>query len=420
MTEAITAAQSGETVVVLKTPAENSYAVNKAINLTVNETATVSLTGSMAGVTNHGELTLTSATVSGAVTNDGELTIESGTYQGNITNSDTMTVTSGNFTGTVTNAGTLDVTDGVFTSLSNSSQLTIADGEFTTLTNTGTATIAGGEFDTITNNAGSIAISSGSFDTVANNSGATMTVNGGTFEGALTNAGTLSITDGSFLASANTTSGEFTHAASIPAPKIAVLENGYWVLGYANDPVAKVGDTVYYTLAEAVEAVPMNGTIQMIGDSIDTSLVNFRSGKGNLTLDLNGHVIYGDGHSSVIFYDGGYGKTLTIIDSNPTATHADASLPAGGVITGGYADGTNHVPNNYNSSLGAVDNNGGGLYINNGIVNLQAGTVYDCHAANGGGGIFLNGSGALNMTGGCISHCSAAYVGGGILSYNGA
>ena len=64
----------------------------------------------------------------------------------------------------------------------------------------------------------------------------------------------------------------------------------------------------------------------------------------NITIDLNGHVI----SRADISINTGNGKaSLTLIDSNPTATHTDNTLPKGGVVTskismkqdgGGYND----------------------------------------------------------------------------------
>ena len=56
----------------------------------------------------------------------------------------------------------------------------------------------------------------------------------------------------------------------------------------------------------------------------------------NVTVNLNGHVLRYDeaADPDSIFRVAG-GKTLTLTDSRPAATHEDAKLPAGGLITGG-------------------------------------------------------------------------------------
>lgn len=77
-------------------------------------------------------------------------------------------------------------------------------------------------------------------------------------------------------------------------------------------------------------------SVKLTADVTMTSDFSVSSGE-NVTIDLNGHVIYGNGNT---IYGKGCGGTatpgpatkLTIIDSNPTATHTDASLPIGGYI----------------------------------------------------------------------------------------
>ena len=103
-----------------------------------------------------------------------------------------------------------------------------------------------------------------------------------------------------------------------------------------------------------------------------------------ITLDLNGHVIRMTGDGSVIAVYGG----LTLTDSDPTATHADSSLPAGGVITGGYAA------------------EGGGVYVEGEQFTMNAGTIFGCRADRGGG-VYANRS-IIIMNGGVIEDCSAA------------
>ena len=73
------------------------------------------------------------------------------------------------------------------------------------------------------------------------------------------------------------------------------------------------------------------GTVTLTKDyTIDTTLVVTK----NVTLDLNGHVIKMTGEGCGFIFNG----KVTLMDSNPGATHTgeNASLPAGGVITGGY------------------------------------------------------------------------------------
>ena len=153
-----------------------------------------------------------------------------------------------------------------------------------------------------------------------------------------------------------------------------------------------------YTLAEDVT---ISGTLRVTGEA---------------TVDLNGHVLRYDEAAETpdSIFRVTSGSTLTLTDSAPTASHSDASLPAGGLITGGkgfkYDNGAGQSYNYY----------GGGVYVEAGAsFMLAGGTIYACGVQSGansayGGGIYAEG-GSVTMSGGVISGCSAM-SGGGILT----
>ena len=123
--------------------------------------------------------------------------------------------------------------------------------------------------------------------------------------------------------------------------------------------------------ATALQALlDAGGTVTLTEDySIDTTL----RVKNTVTLDLNGHVIkIADSNSVQVIkiYSGG---SLTLQDSQPSATHTDTSLPAGGMITGGKAK--------YASFYGP---HGGGV-SNDGSFTMNGGAITGCSATNGGG-----------------------------------
>lgn len=93
--------------------------------------------------------------------------------------------------------------------------------------------------------------------------------------------------------------------------------------------------------AELQALLDAGGTVTLTKDySIDTTLrVN-----NTVTLDLNGHVIKMTGEGCGFIFNG----KVTLMDSNPGATHTgeNASLPAGGVITGGYVRITDYFTMN--------------------------------------------------------------------------
>ena len=145
-----------------------------------------------------------------------------------------------------------------------------------------------------------------------------------------------------------------------------------------------------YTLAEDVT---ISGTLRVTGDA---------------TVDLNGHVLrFNQSAQPDSIFRVEAGKTLTLTDSAPTASHSDASLPAGGLITGGkgfkYDNGAGQSYNYY----------GGGVYVETGAsFGLAGGTIYACGVQSGansayGGGIYAEG-GSVTMSGGAIRNCAVS------------
>lgn len=166
-----------------------------------------------------------------------------------------------------------------------------------------------------------------------------------------------------------------------------------------------LGDGVY-TLAEDVT---ISGTLRVTGEA---------------TVDLNGYVLrYAEEAEPGSIFRVTGGKTLTMTDSRPAATHEDAKLPAGGLITGGEG---------YRRDYGAGQSYsyyGGGVYVEAGAsFELAGGTIYACGVRDGaeyayGGGIYAEG-GSVTMTGGAIRNCVVSANnganGGGVYIYSGA
>ena len=184
--------------------------------------------------------------------------------------------------------------------------------------------------------------------------------------------------------------------------------------------------TVFAANADATELqnkLDSGGTVKLSKDyTIDTTL----SVKNTVTLDLNGHVIKMTGSGSVISIAW---SNLTLQDSSPTATHTDASLPAGGVITGGNATYGGGV---YVGSYGSMTMNGGtiancsaeyggGVAAGYGSFTMTGGTIANCTATTsnytyGGGGVYVASSATFTMNGGTIENCSSKTLGGGVFS----
>ena len=147
-----------------------------------------------------------------------------------------------------------------------------------------------------------------------------------------------------------------------------------------------------------------NGVVRLTADITITAGLKITR---DVTVDLNGHVLrYDEAADPDSIFRVKAGKTLTLTDSAPAASHSDASLPAGGLITGGKGyrydggSGSYHIYTYY----------GGGVYVEPGAsFELAGGTIYACGVQSGayqafGGGIYVEG-GSATMTGGAIRNC---------------
>ena len=210
-------------------------------------------------------------------------------------------------------------------------------------------------------------------------------------------------------------------------------------------PVQALAEDTAYTVGEdtSVSARALAGTAgtELKADNIATYITNDLGGgvytlaedvtisgtlrvTGEATVDLNGYVLrYDETADPDSIFRVTSGSTLTLTDSAPTATHSDASLPAGGLITGGkgfkYDNGAGQSYNYY----------GGGVYVEAGAsFMLVGGTIYACGVQSGansayGGGIYAEG-GSVTMSGGAIRNCvlsaNNGANGGGVYIYSGA
>ena len=187
-------------------------------------------------------------------------------------------------------------------------------------------------------------------------------------------------------------------AAPIPRPYAA-----------AGTAAARVGDMTYPTLQEAIDAAHariqqgnheaqtvtlLKNVTESVRDVWIRSHIDYDY---NLTIDLNGYTITGNGGPVLWFEAGGlggakYGYHVTIMDSSGGK----------GTITGG---------------TGRLDvfskTNGGGIYFSGSTVNdsltISGGNIKDNHVTGNGGAIAMSGDAAaqLVITGGVISDNTA-------------
>ena len=186
-------------------------------------------------------------------------------------------------------------------------------------------------------------------------------------------------------------------------PSMAEVKNIYIVGLYAlvRIPKALTVQEVS-TAAELIDA--LSGTDDIVKLTNDITIEARLDIARDVTVDLNGCVLrYDETANPDSIFRVKAGK-LTLTDSAPTASHSDASLPAGGLITGGK--GFAHD----NGAGQSYTYFGGGVYVETGAsFVLAGGTIYACGVRSGaisafGGGIYAEG-GSVTVTGGAIRNC---------------
>ena len=207
-------------------------------------------------------------------------------------------------------------------------------------------------------------------------------------------------------------------------PSMAEVKNVYVVGLSTFVRVPKTLTTAEAATADALRTAIETGTDDIVKLTEDITIDARLYIQRDVTVDLNGYVLRYDEEADPdsIFRVAG-GHTLTLCDSRPQAEHEDATLPAGGLITGGkgyrYDGGAGQTYYYY----------GGGVYVEAGAsFVLAGGTIYACGVQSGaisafGGGIYAEG-GSVTMTGGAIRNCvlsaNNGANGGGVYIYSGA
>ena len=309
----------------------------------------------------------------GAIVNSGEVTLNGGTFKRSAENGTSPYGNGGNSWYTIANYGTMEINTGVtvenaggYSSMIRNGgeatadcNLTIRGGNFTGGINTvkndlfGVLTINGGNFSNIAQyvimNWNKAEITAGTFQTLdtasavlftsafgsnANYVGE-LTISGGEFKRASdTQEMIVDHYDASNSGTATVTGGKFDADISkyIPTDYVQSADGTVEKLGETN-AVAKVGDTYYKTLADAVAAAD-NNTVTLLKDV--TADITIPAGK-TMTLDLNGktltnvndHTILNNGNLTIT----GTGKVDNI-------SHAKGALYNKGtvVVNGGTFD----------------------------------------------------------------------------------
>ena len=345
----------------------------------------------------------------GAIVNSGEVTLNGGTFKRSAEKGTYSPYgNGGNSWYTIANYGTMEINTGV--TVEN------AGGYSSMIRNGGDATadcdltIMGGNF-------------AGGINTVKNDSFGVLTINGGNFSNtaqyvimnwnkAEITAGTFQTLDtasavlftSSYGADANTigklsiSGGEFKHASDtqemivdhydasnsgtaavtggrfdadiskyIPSDYVQSADGTVEKLGETN-AVAKVDDTYYKTLAEAVAAAD-NATVTLLKDT--TEDVTIPAGK-TMTLDLNGKKLTNIDNNTITVENG---ATLTVTGTGTVdnVTHGKAAAYNKGTVT--LAGGT--YERSAEAGADANDDGGNSYYtvLNHGTMTVNAGVV---------------------------------------------
>ena len=393
-----------------------------------------------------GNVRITGCTASGggmdAVSMGTGSVISGGTFDGSVQN--TGTISGGTFNGRVVNSNM--ITNGTF------------NGEVVN----DYGTISGGTFNGRVVN--SNMITNGTFNgEVVNDYG---TITGGTFYGSIKDPGnkisgvTVTYKDGD-----NEYAKQVLPSGAPATRPDDLAKHGYTFDGWYTSDGAQwdfttavtenITLTARWTLkAQEVSSEPeltdaladsANGVVRLTADITITAGLKITR---DVTVDLNGHVLRFDQSAQPdSIFRVTSGSTLTLDDSDPAASHSDASLPAGGLITGGkgfkYDNGAGQSYTYYGGGVyvetgasfvlaggtiyacgvqsGANSAYGGGIYAEGGSVTMTGGTIRNCAVSadyGASGGAIYAKAGSVTMSGGVISGCSAVY-GGGILTSRG-
>lgn len=185
----------------------------------------------------------------------------------------------------------------------------------------------------------------------------------------------------------------------------------------AGDNNAKI-QTQWDELQELLTAAESSGTLQLTRDYTAVAGVDVPlTFTGNVTIDLNGHII-DRGLSSASPATNGY---LVSIASGCSLTINDTG--GGGIITGGKVSGNGGAIINAGTltvSGGTITGNSatgnGGAIFNTGTATISGGTL-SSNSASQGGAVYNNGT--LTVSSGAIQNNTASTNGGGIYHYDG-
>ena len=380
---AINAATAGQTVKLVANTAEDiKISADKDITLDLGNSKLTNKSGDTITVEKGGKLSISDSVGTGvvdntshgkgAIVNSGEVTLNGGTFKRSAERGTySPYVNGGNSWYTIANYGTMEINTGVtvenaggYSSMIRNGgnatadcNLTIRGGNFAGGINTvkndpfGVLTINGGNFTNtaqyVIMNWNKAEITAGTFQTLdtasavlftsaygndANTIGV-LSISGGEFKHAsdtqemivdhydASNSGTAAVTGGRFDADIS---------KYIPSDYVQSADGTVEKLGESN-AVAKVGDTYYKTLADAVAAAQSGETVKLLHDiDFGTDCLTIRKA---ITLDLAGHKITTNNSVCTLYFT----ETATVTDSvgNGKIENTYGTANGIGIVSGG-------------------------------------------------------------------------------------
>ena len=480
---AIDAATAGQTVKLVANTAEDiKIPAGKDITLDLGNSKLTNKSGDTITVEKGGKLSISDSVGTGvvdntshgkgAIVNSGEVTLNGGTFKRSAEKGTySPYVNGGNSWYTIANYGTMEINTGVtvenaggYSSMIRNGgnatadcNLTIRGGNFAGGINTvkndsfGVLTINGGNFTNtaqyVIMNWNKAEITAGTFQTLdtasavlftsaygndANTIGV-LSISGGEFKHAsdtqemivdhydASNSGTAAVTGGRFDADIS---------KYIPSDYVQSADGTVEKLGESN-AVAKVGDTYYKTLADAVTAAKNGETVTLLKNAEMTETIRITDGK-KITLALDGHdVVIKTTGKFFLVRNGELTVTGTGMIKEETPYFAPIIIKGGaeksenysvvnveeGVILEGWAgvmiDQTSNTTNNYGMVLNVngatlkgvkdTDNAEGlGVYVNGVVADAKV-TLNNATLTADGYGMYLAGNADTTITGGTVS-----------------
>ena len=245
--------------------------------------------------------------------------------------------------------------------------------------------------------------------------GANIQINGGTFNalkaivdvtnnlGDASRNPSVALAGGDFSADPRISGLYASNLISVPEGYEVTEENGRWILNFI--PAAKIGETTYNTLQEAIEAVQEGVTIELNRDITLTETAVIAEGK-SVVLDLNGKTLAA-ADKNTIRNDGG---NLTIKNGTVTRTgdivgyavnnaSGEIVVENATITRGLYTSGSKLTATNANISHEQSSRHA--IYAWNCEVTLNSGTYHNDNAGNAT--LMATGSSVVVVNGGTFS-----------------